>query len=85
MFRFTVREMLLTTVVVALALGWWLDRSQLAHQRDFNEFFGDRVWHEYRELKRESAADGARQNARIAQLEQFFASQHTADGRLWND
>jgi hypothetical protein len=27
MFRFTIRDMLWLTVVVALALGWWLDNS----------------------------------------------------------
>lgn len=29
MFRFTIRELLLFTLVVALAVGWWIDRSQL--------------------------------------------------------
>jgi tetratricopeptide (TPR) repeat protein len=29
MFRFTVRELAFLTVIVALALAWWLDRSQL--------------------------------------------------------
>jgi hypothetical protein len=30
MFRFTIRELVLLTLVVALAVAWWLDRSQLA-------------------------------------------------------
>ena len=30
MFRFTIRELVLVTVIVALALGWRLDRSRLA-------------------------------------------------------
>jgi hypothetical protein len=30
MFRFTIRDLLWLTVVVALALGWWVDRSRLA-------------------------------------------------------
>jgi hypothetical protein len=29
MFRFTIRELLLFTLVVALAVGWWIDRSRL--------------------------------------------------------
>ena len=29
MFRFTIRELLLLTLVAALAIGWWIDRSQL--------------------------------------------------------
>ncbi|HUE69355.1 MAG TPA: hypothetical protein VMP01_00590 [Pirellulaceae bacterium] len=30
MFKFTICELLLLTLVVALAVGWWLDRSRLA-------------------------------------------------------
>ena len=30
MFRFTIREIVLLTVIVALLLGWWLDHRQLA-------------------------------------------------------
>jgi hypothetical protein len=28
MFRFTIRELLLVTLIVALAVGWWVDRRQ---------------------------------------------------------
>lgn len=28
--KFSIRDLLLVTVVVALALGWWLDRSRVA-------------------------------------------------------
>lgn len=30
MFRFTIRELVLVTLVVAMAAGWWVDRSALA-------------------------------------------------------
>jgi len=30
MFRFTIRELVLVTLVVAMGLGWWLDRKVLA-------------------------------------------------------
>lgn len=30
MFRFTIRDVLWLTAVVAIALGWWVDRSALA-------------------------------------------------------
>lgn len=30
MFRFTIRELLLVTVIVALGVGWWIDRARLA-------------------------------------------------------
>jgi hypothetical protein len=34
MFRFTVRELVLVTAIVALAIAWWLDRSTIAAARD---------------------------------------------------
>jgi hypothetical protein len=33
MFRFTIRDVLWLTVVIALAVGWWVDR-QRAHSRN---------------------------------------------------
>jgi len=30
MFRFTIRELLLVTVIAAVAAAWWLDRNRLA-------------------------------------------------------
>ena len=32
-FRFTIRDLLWLTVVVALAVGWWLNRKQLIAER----------------------------------------------------
>jgi hypothetical protein len=32
--QITIRELLLCTVVVALAVGWWLDRTKLQDQVD---------------------------------------------------
>ena len=31
MFRFTIRELLLITLLTALGLGWWLDHESLVH------------------------------------------------------
>ena len=36
MFRFTIRDVLWLTVVVALAVEWWVDRSRV-HARLINE------------------------------------------------
>jgi hypothetical protein len=30
MFKFTIRELLLLTLVAAMGVGWWVDRSRLA-------------------------------------------------------
>jgi hypothetical protein len=30
MFRFTIRELVLLTLVAAMGVAWWIDRSQLA-------------------------------------------------------
>jgi len=32
--KFTIRDLLLVTVIVALAVGWWVDRSRLAEMHD---------------------------------------------------
>jgi len=32
MFRFTIRELVLLTLVVAMGVAWWLDRAQLLGQ-----------------------------------------------------
>jgi uncharacterized membrane-anchored protein len=32
--RFTIRDLLWLTALVALAVGWWLDRRNVAQQRD---------------------------------------------------
>ena len=37
MFRFTIRDLLLMTVIVAISLGWWIDRSRVAGERDSAE------------------------------------------------
>lgn len=34
MFRFTIRELLLLTVIVALVVAWWLDRSAVDASRN---------------------------------------------------
>jgi hypothetical protein len=34
--KFTIRDLLLVTMIVALAVGWWLDRSRLTGEiRDY--------------------------------------------------
>ncbi len=32
MFRFTIRELVLLTLVMAMGLGWWLDRHTLKNE-----------------------------------------------------
>jgi hypothetical protein len=38
MFRFTIRELLLLTVIGALAVGWWIDRSRKPETYDVHLF-----------------------------------------------
>jgi hypothetical protein len=35
MIRFTIRDVLLVTVMVGLVLVWWIDRSKLVRERNF--------------------------------------------------
>jgi hypothetical protein len=47
MFRFTIRDMLLITLVAALGLGWWIDHENLvrslesSHRRGLTEALSD--------------------------------------------
>jgi hypothetical protein len=38
MFRFTIRDVLWLTVVVALGIGWWIDHRRMAAVIDFQDF-----------------------------------------------
>ena len=40
--KFSIRDLLLVTIIVALVLGWWLDRSRLNKERKASE-----VWAQY--------------------------------------
>ena len=53
MFRFTIRELVLLTLVVAMGVAWWLDRSNLKAEID-----DGRVWKqsEYDAMQRETQA-----------------------------
>lgn len=35
--KFTIRDLFLVTVIVALAVGWWVDRSRLADRAQMAE------------------------------------------------
>ena len=50
MFRFTIRDVLWLTVVVALAVGWWIDRSGIQQSRE--------TWKSSAEMLRDFANDG---------------------------
>jgi hypothetical protein len=44
MFRFTIRELLLLTVVVALSLGWGLRERQLRSELERAQAYRGRAW-----------------------------------------
>lgn len=54
--KFTTRELLMLTLMIAFALGWWLDRSKLVRENKFLEYV------------RSSSSDGIR----AAEYEKFF-------------
>jgi hypothetical protein len=33
-FQFSIRDLLLVTAIIALAVGWWLDRDSIRQQRE---------------------------------------------------
>jgi hypothetical protein len=71
MFRFTIRDVLWLTVVAALGVGWWVDRSSLAvdaaENRQLKERLGplhgdaeanaEREWAEFQEWYRLKHSD----------------------------
>ena len=69
--RFSIRELLLLTLVVALALGWWIDRTRLidvaedqlvtnvtAIAQSWAYEKGETVKHQTRDIRVEARPDG---------------------------
>jgi len=48
MFHFTIRELVLLTLVVSLAVGWWLDHSSLAPGAELHRRLQERTGVAYR-------------------------------------
>lgn len=42
--KFSIRDLFLVTVIVALALGWWVDRSRLSQENDRRQR-AESQWH----------------------------------------
>jgi len=53
MFRFTIRDVLWLTVMVALAVGWWIDHQSLAPDAQKHRDARQR-WEEYRDMLQHS-------------------------------
>jgi hypothetical protein len=48
-FHFSIRDLLLVTVIVALAVGWWIDHRRLAVDREEYEYlqFATKQYQQY--------------------------------------
>jgi len=69
--KFSIRDLLLVTVIVALAIGWWVDRSKLAAARQ--EFENDaRSMSRYFNTNRSPYADDA------DRMNEYFRKYHPA-------
>lgn len=66
MFRFTIREVLLLTVIVALGFGWWADRRELvdAHRNTARQLAAEQEW----EHRAEVFADALREAGYTVEL-----------------
>ena len=53
MFRFTIRDVLWLTVVMALGVGWWVDHRSLAPDAQKHRDSLQR-WEEYRDMLQHS-------------------------------
>jgi hypothetical protein len=38
MFRFTIRELVLLTLIVAMGVGWWMDRGRMEREARMQEW-----------------------------------------------
>jgi hypothetical protein len=52
MFRFTIRELVLLTLVVAMGVGWWIDHRTLAPDAELHRRLRERAGMAYREQMR---------------------------------
>jgi hypothetical protein len=43
MYRFTIRELVLLTLVVAMGVGWWIDRTRLWYHSNQMEFVAENL------------------------------------------
>ena len=62
MLRFSIRELLLVTVIAALCVAWWIDRSHVAKDRDTHKSkYDEIVWtlFKFHGVKVEYRDDGA--------------------------
>jgi hypothetical protein len=74
MFRFTIRELVLLTLVVALGVGWWIDRSQVASAK--RAFENDaRSMSRYFDANRSPYADDAER------MKEYFQKYHGGPAR----
>jgi hypothetical protein len=70
MFRFTIRELVLLTIIVAMGLAWWLDHRQasITRERDSAHYRQqwdnrEKEWHEVNLWSRDAKNSRLRQRA----------------------
>jgi len=74
MFRFTIRELVLMTAIVALAVAWWVDRSQVASAKRAFETDA-RSMSRYFDANRSPYADDAER------MKEYFQKYHGGPAR----
>ena len=75
MFHFTIRELLLLTLIVALGAAWWLDRRNMARQLDRErDFATSRAMALERQLRAfEAQTAAAEYKTRLAEVDVAIA------------
>ena len=54
MFRFTIRELVLLTPMVAMGVAWFIDRSWFAGQLAESQASADTAWNDWWQVRRRS-------------------------------
>lgn len=63
MFRFTIRELVLLTIIVAMGVGWWLDHRSLAPDAELHRRLRETAGAAYREQMKNNEEYWARKQA----------------------
>jgi hypothetical protein len=79
MFRFTIREALLVMVIVALAVGWYLEATDNTYESAYLKGAADEkaIWlHEYQRLRAQFAAEAEALKGQVEELDREELGEH---------
>jgi len=83
MFRFTIRDVLWLTMVVALGVGWWLDHGQLVRTVAATKKLADEIEIERADWERRTQMGAVAHNQTLRVIEQSGLSIGSNGNKSW--